>query len=391
MLIHDVIIVGGGYSGLSLSLMLAQAQISSVVIEQAPLTARQQQQSTKPCRLFALAKATCALYEQHGITLPLAQIGQPINYIRVLDHGSTAILDFCPQDLDLDDFGYMVEEKALHAALLTQIKNNPHILLLEQQGFKEFHYQHDSVIVDYTEGSVQGQLLVAADGKNSRVRRQAGIETHRHNYKQVGIICDVEHENPHRGVAVERFLPNGPFAILPKQGGYSSSIVWTDDNTIADAIRSLTLEELQQVITQRFGSHLGKLKISSSVEVFPLELRHARMYHGQKLALIGDAAHAIHPVAGQGFNLGLRDADVLARLIAAQLHLGLPLGSTVMLAQYQRQRRMDNYILIEATHALNSIFASAFLPVRVLRRLGMRALNHLPVLKKPIMRYASGF
>lgn len=388
MLVCDVTIVGGGYSGLSLALMLAQSGIKTTVIEQSP--PQQKKRENKPCRLFALATATCGTYAKYDIDLDFASIGQPITYIRVLDHGSTAILDFCPQDLNLDNFGYMVEERELYIALMAQIKKHPNITLLEEQAFKNFFYQDGNIIVEHTGGVTSGQLIVGADGKNSRVRRYAGIEVYNHNYRQIGIVCDVQHSKPHHGVAVERFMPNGPFAMLPKKGGYNSSIVWTDDLAMREALCSLTPQEMEHIIAHRFGEHLGEVTLCSTVEMFPLELRHARKYYAKQLALIGDAAHAVHPVAGQGFNLGLRDADTLARLLTTQQQIGLPLGSEIMLSQYQKSRLADNNLLIESTHLLNSIFASHFLPTKALRRVGMRLLNNFPLAKKAIMRYASG-
>jgi 2-octaprenyl-6-methoxyphenol hydroxylase len=395
MLFAEIIIVGAGYSGLSLSLMLARHGIKSVVVEKSSFAAKENNKpyKKKPCRLFALAAATCELYAKYGINLAFSEIGQPINYIRVLDHGSPAILDFCPQDLELESFGFMVEERLLRQELLKQVRAEKNITLIDNSTIKEISYENGFIYINNENDGqiVRGNLLVAADGKHSRIRQLAGIDVFRHDYRQIGIVCDVVHEKSHAGVAVERFLPDGPFALLPKHGEFSSSIVWTDSDEKANALKSLNSDELNDVIALRFGNHLGEVKVVSSVEIFPLELCHANKYYAKKIALVGDAAHAIHPVAGQGFNLGLRDVDLLTQLIIKQKELGLDISSEIMLHNYQKARRVDNNLLIESTNLLNSIFASRLLSVKLARRLGMDIINHLPWIKKPIMKYASGY
>jgi 2-octaprenyl-6-methoxyphenol hydroxylase len=395
MLSSEIIIVGAGYSGLSLSLMLAHHGMRSIIVEKSSLAVREtiKAYEKKPCRLFALASATCELYTKYGINFPFNKIGQPINYIRVLDYDSPAILDFCPQDLDLESFGFMVEERLLHQELLKQVRAEKNIKLIDNSIIKKISYENAFIYI-HNENDAQiaeGNLLVAADGKHSRIRQLAGIDVFSHDYRQIGIVCDVVHEKPHAGVAVERFLPDGPFALLPKHGEFSSSIVWTDSIEKAADLKSLSAEELNDVIALRFGNHLGDVKVASSVEIFPLELCHANKYYGEKIALVGDAAHAIHPVAGQGFNLGLRDVDLLTQLIVKQKELGQDISSAIMLHSYQKARKLDNNLLIESTNLLNSIFASKLLPVKIARRLGMDIINHLPWIKKPIMQYASGY
>jgi 2-octaprenyl-6-methoxyphenol hydroxylase len=241
---------------------------------------------------------------------------------------------------------------------------------------------------------ITAPLCVACDGRESPLRTQAGIEVVRWPYRQIGIVCAIEHELPHDGIAHERFLPAGPFAMLPlpdgENGEHRSSIVWTENAELAPAMMKLPDEEFAAEIARRFGDGLGRISAAGRRWAYPLGLVHARGYTAHRLALAGDAAHGIHPIAGQGLNLGLRDVAALAECIVDAARLGLDIGVGEALARYERWRRVDNLTLVAVTDALNRLFSNDIAPVRLARDLGLGLVDRLPSLKRLFMHHAMG-
>ncbi len=231
--------------------------------------------------------------------------------------------------------------------------------------------------------------MAACDGRNSPLRRAAGIRTIEWNYPQVSIVCTVSHEAPHRGVAVEHFLPAGPFAILPMTG-HRSSIVWTERADLAPRLMALDDAGFTRELARRFGDFLGALEVVGPRWSYPLSLMHAERYSAPRLALVGDAAHVIHPIAGQGLNLGIRDIAALAELVVDARRLGLDIANPDALERYERWRRFDNVMLAAVTDGLNRLFSNALPPVKLARDLGLAAVDRLPPLKRFLMRHAMG-
>jgi 2-octaprenyl-6-methoxyphenol hydroxylase len=221
------------------------------------------------------------------------------------------------------------------------------------------------------------------------MREAAGIKTWRKSYRQTAIVCVVRHEKPHQGVAVEHFRAAGPFAILPMQGN-RSSIVWTEEEREAPLLLALDDKSFARQLASRFGDFLGRVVPEPGRWSYPLALIQAERYAAQRLALIGDAAHVIHPIAGQGWNLGVRDIAALAELLVDAHRLGLDLGSADLLRRYERWRRFDSLTLTTVTDGLNRLFANDFPPLKLARDLGLAAVNHAPGLKRFFMRHAMG-
>jgi 2-octaprenyl-6-methoxyphenol hydroxylase len=244
------------------------------------------------------------------------------------------------------------------------------------------------------------RLVAAADGKDSPLRRAADIRTVEWRYHQIGIVTTVAHERPHAGIAIEHFLPAGPFAILPMTDESSkdaaltrrgrSSIVWTEDAALAPHLVKLPDAEFAAELGSRFGDFLGAIEPVGPRWSYPLSLMQAERYTARRLALVGEAAHVIHPIAGQGLNVGIRDIAALAELIIDARRLGLDIGDDAVLEPYQRWRRADALLLAAVTDGLNRLFSNAIPPMRLARDLGLAAVNRLPPLKRLLMRHAMG-
>jgi 2-octaprenyl-6-methoxyphenol hydroxylase len=240
------------------------------------------------------------------------------------------------------------------------------------------------------DGSIlRGALVAACDGRNSPLRRAAGIETLEWTYPQISIVCTVRHEKPHLGVAVEHFLPAGPFAILPMTER-RSSIVWTERADLAPRLLALDAAGFAAELGRRFGDFLGALEVVGPRFSYALSLLHAERYAAPRLALVGDAAHVIHPIAGQGLNLGIRDVAVLAELVVDARRLGLDIADQGVLERYERWRRFDNVMLAAVTDGLNRLFSNAVPPVKLARDMGLAMVDRLPPVKRLLMRHAMG-
>ena len=254
----------------------------------------------------------------------------------------------------------------------------------------DFEPAPGKLAVRFSDGSAAAaRLLVAADGARSTIRERAGIQSFGWNYDQSGIVTTVSHERDHNGRAEEHFLPAGPFAVLPLKGR-RSSIVWTEKAGEADRIVALSDEQFHVELEKRFGLRLGDIKVAGPRRAYPLSLSVARSFVADRLALIGDAAHVIHPIAGQGLNMGLRDVAALAEAIVDGARLGLDPGDATVLDRYQRWRRFDTMSMGVATDGLNRLFSNRSDVLRLVRDVGLGLVERAPVLKDMFIREAAG-
>jgi 2-octaprenyl-6-methoxyphenol hydroxylase len=237
--------------------------------------------------------------------------------------------------------------------------------------------------------TVRAAAVAACDGRASRLRREAGIRTLGWTYAQSGIVCTVAHARSHGGVAIERFLPAGPFAMLPLTGR-RCSLVWTERTNLAKAIMELDADDFEDEMRRRFGDFLGAARVTGPRWSYPLSLHLAERYVDHRMALVGDAAHGVHPIAGQGLNMGMRDAAAVAEALVDSRRLGLDIGDSWTLQRYQRWRRLDNLSLLAVTDALTRLFSNNNPGLRLARNLGLAAVNRLPPLKRMFMRHARG-
>ena len=384
----DVVIAGGGLVGLTLGVALAGAGIETVIVDGTPPAAMRD--AAFDGRVSSIALGSKRVLAGIGLWPALAGAAEPILEIRVSDGDAPLFLHYDHRAVSDEPLGFIVENRTVRAALIERAAAAASLRHLAPASVEAVAPTGGAVEATLADGRrVRARLAVAADGANSGLRAAAGIETVRRSYEQVGIVCTVAHERAHRGIAHERFLPAGPFAILPMTG-QRSSLVWTERAAHAPSLLEAPPAVFARELGARFGTFLGALEPVGPRWSYPLALTHARRYVAPRFALVGDAAHAIHPLAGQGFNLGIRDAAVLAELVVDRARLGLDIGGDDVLAHYQRWRRFDSVVLIAVTDGLNRLFSNDNTGLRLVRDLGLAAVNELPPLKRFFMRHAMG-
>jgi 2-octaprenyl-6-methoxyphenol hydroxylase len=388
----EVAIGGAGFAGLALAIALRQAlgdPFAVTVID--PTLAHAQ---SKDPRASAIAAAARRLFEAIDVWDAVAPNAQPILDMVVTDSKlddavRPTFLTFGGDVEEGEPFAHMVENRHLVDALATKARDLG--VDLRAGAVAGFENPGNVVDVSLADGEViSARLLVGADGAHSLIRERAGITTRGWNYDQSAIVTTVAHEREHNGRADEHFLPAGPFAILPLTGK-RCSIVWTENTREAQRIVALPDDEFHKELEKRFGLQLGDLKVIGPRRAFPLGLFTARTFIGDRLALIGDAAHIIHPIAGQGLNMGLRDVAALAEAIADAARLGLDPGGPDVLERYQRWRRFDTMTMGIATDGLNRLFSNHSDVLRFARDIGLGLVERMPVLKRMFIREAAGF
>lgn len=388
----DVLIVGGGFVGLTLAVALSQAGLSAVVVDRERM--EKQLGQNFDGRTSAIAYGSARVLEGLGLWPKLETLAEPIREIRVSDAGSPLFLHYDPRELaaPLNDqpLGFILENRDIRRILYEAAAESAGVTLVYGTALARLERGRDAAEAELADGSnIAARLVAAADGRDSRLRQQAGIAAARWPYEQTAIVCTVALENDHRGIAHERFLPAGPFAILPMTGR-RASIVWTERSADVPRLLALSDADFLAELAARFGDFLGKLEVIGPRFSYPLGLVHADRYALERLVLVGDAAHAIHPIAGQGLNLGLRDVAALAEVLADAARAGRDIGSLEVLRRYERWRRFDAFTLIAATDGLNRLFSNDLPPVRLLRDVGLAAVNRMPGLKRFFMRHAMG-
>jgi 2-octaprenyl-6-methoxyphenol hydroxylase len=389
---RDMVIGGAGFAGLALAIALRQGlgeAFSVAVADPALGTA-----PSKDPRASAIAAAARRLFEAIEVWDAVAETAQPILDMVVTDSKlddavRPTFLTFGGEVEEGEPFAHMVENRLLVDALVAKAKALG--IDLRATAVKGFENTAKTIDVALADGAtVSARLLVGADGARSSIREHAGIATHGWNYDQSAIVCTVAHEREHHGRAEEHFLPAGPFAILPLTGN-RSSIVWTENAREAARIVALPDDEFHDELERRFGLHLGDIEVTGARRAFPLGLFTARAFIGERLALIGDAAHIIHPIAGQGLNMGLRDVAALAEAVADAARLGLDIGAPDVLERYQRWRRFDTMTMGVATDGLNRLFSNRSDVLRLVRDVGLGLVERMPPLKQLFIREAAGF
>jgi len=389
----QVLIVGGGMAGLTLAAALGTAGVEVVLVDRDSVAAR-----TAPGfdgRTTAIAHGSQRLMEAAGLWPALAPDAEPILDIRIADGGAPVFLHYDHREVGADPFGHIIENRLLRLGQFARLEALPSVTALAGTAVASIDRGPAVARATLADGRVVcAELIVGADGRGSFVRRSAGIDTVSWRYRQKAIACTMAHEAPHHGVAVEHFQPAGPFAVLPMtddpDGTHRSSIVWTEREHLADALAALPDPQFDAELQRRVGDYLGRVRVVGRRWVYPLGVLHANAYVAPRLALVSEAAHGIHPIAGQGLNMGLRDVAALAEIVVDQARLGLDAGDAEALARYERWRRFDNLSLVAVTDVLNRLFSNDIPPIRLARDTGLAMVGRLPPLKKFFMRHAMG-
>ena len=390
----DVVIAGGSYAGLALSLALARAlgpDLSLAVIDRAPLDGGT---AGPDPRAFALAEASRAMLSVLGVWPELSAHAEPVRAIDLTDSALADVVRpvLLTYDTTVDDQSQMhiLEAARLKSALVGAVRSEPSIRLLAPTEFRGMDRNESAVRLKLADGSaVSGRLAVAADGVRSALRTAAGIGVVGNSFDQLGIVTIVSLERPHEGRAVQHFLPGGPFALLPLPG-QRCCITWSETAARGHEIMALDDAAFLAEAQQRAGYRFGTLVLEGPRASWPLEAHLARSLVGPRLALIGDAARSVHPIAGQGVNLGLRDAAALAEALVDGLRLGLEAGDATILERYERWRRFDGAQSAAAFSALNKVFSNDWTVLRGLRDVGVGLVDRLPGLKGLLVAEAAG-
>ncbi|MGH6777162.1 MAG: ubiquinone biosynthesis hydroxylase [Bradyrhizobium sp.] len=388
---QSIVIGGGGFAGLALALALREGLGNGI-----PVIVADPALAVKPSRdprATAIVAAGRRLFATIGVWDDIADAAQPILDMAITDSeledaARPVFLTFAGDVEPGEPFAHMVENRYLIDALVKHAEAQG--VELKPMAVTGYDARADGIDVRLADGSVvAASLLVAADGARSKLRTRAGIATHGWDYDQSGIVVTVGHERDHGGRAEEHFLPAGPFAILPLTGK-RSSLVWTEKRDEAARIVALSDDEFHAELERRFGLHLGELKALDKPRAFPLSYFVARAFIAERMALVGDAAHVIHPIAGQGLNMGLKDVAALAEVVVDAARLGMDIGEAGVLERYQRWRRFDTMAMGLATNSLNFLFSNHSTLLRAVRDIGLGLVDRAPPLKSLFVRQAAG-
>ncbi len=387
----DVIILGGGLVGLALTCALDESGISAVVVD--PADPDQRTGAAFDGRTSAVSSSSMRMLRTIGVGDHLPEPGCPILKIAVADGLEPGSLEFEP-DADDEPLGWMLENRHLRAALRARAEAASKLWLLWKSRVGSLDRGEHGVVVRLEDGrKLCAPLLIAADGRNSPTRHAAGIRTARWRYDHSAIVSVLRHERPHDHVAYEIFYPSGPFALLPMtddDAGHRSAIVWSVRSDDAAGFLSLSDADFAAEASAAMGGFLGKIALAAPRSTYPLGFHHAAQITAHRLALVGDAAHAIHPIAGQGLNLGFRDAAALAQVLVEGARLGLDLGDRQLLDRYQRWRSLDSLSVAVATDSLTRIYGIPGRAASAVRRFGMGLIDRIGPLRNQLMSEARG-
>jgi len=386
---HDIAIIGGGIAGTTLAVGLARLGLRVALID------RDEPQALSDVgfdgRASAIALGSQELFDRLGLWAALEPDAGPILDIRVSDGPSRLFLHYDHRAVGDKPFGWIVENHHLRGRMWAAALAEDGVTALTGRTVASVATSPAEARVNLTDGTiVTAALVLGCDGRASLARKAAGISSLSDSYDQTALVFAVRHDEPHRGVAHERFLPGGPFAVLPLADQHRSSIVWTEKNELADRLMGLSDASLAAEMLARFGDCLGRIIPEGKRWRWPLAVHVAERFTGQRLALVGDAAHGIHPIAGQGLNLGLRDVAALIDLMAEATRIGRDIGDPGLLAAYESARRADVTAMVVATDGLNRLFSNGSPVLRGARSLGLAAVERMPGLKGLFMRQAMG-
>ena len=387
----DVLIIGAGFIGQIMALMLASSKIKVTLVDKNKFR-------RYDTRTTAISQGSARILDSIDVWSSLKEYSEGINKILVSDQQDTDYLTFDSSKLNEGMLGYIIENKIFRRIINQKIIQNSYIKTYEEHEILKIinsgKKKHNKIFAESKYIKFLAELIIAADGRNSATRRLVNLKYYEHKYKQNAYVFNITHKNKHNGIALERFFPNGPLAILPmrkntRSDPNRSSVVWTVDNNLGDFTK-IDQGEFLREFSYRYNEFFGRLLHLSKPSVYPLNLIYAYEIISEKIVLVGDAAQGIHPIAGQGFNLGLRDCKMLNDLVLDAKLTGQPINSDFLLNKYQTQRTLDRRLFIEATDKLNKLFSNNFNTIKFVRKFGLRLINKSDIAKKYLMLNAMG-
>ncbi|OGT68907.1 MAG: hypothetical protein A3I12_01120 [Gammaproteobacteria bacterium RIFCSPLOWO2_02_FULL_38_11] len=388
---YHILILGGGIVGLTLANLLAPYHLNIAVLENAPLSPLEYNPCAYNSRVSACNRASENIFRKIGIWESLAQTRlSAYKKMQIWSEKSNQKLLFDCLSIGEPNLGYIVENNLLSFLLLKQLKQYAHVHFYTDFHAKEINLSSNDGMLQNQDGKkIKFQLLVGADGKNSWIRKKLNFSILEKDYEQQALITHIKTEKPHQQTAYQRFLSSGPLAFLPLQDSHSCSIVWSTDPTHAEILKTMNKENFELQLATAFEDRLGKLQMIAPLLSFPLHFQHVKNYFKERVVLIGDAAHTIHPLAGLGLNLGLIDAEALSTHISHALKNKRDFGLEKTLRAYELQQKTNNTLTLHAINLLKNFFDTRH-PLSSLSDLGLRLANRLPFIKNSFARYALG-
>ncbi|MCE3254591.1 MAG: ubiH [Rickettsiaceae bacterium] len=387
----DIVVIGGGFAGLTSALYLAisNPHLKIALLEKSDI---KNQDKQRDGRAFAISRSSLDIFKKIGVVDAIEQFAGLIEDIKIVDGKSPFYLNFdANQNSSEGLFGLVIENFYIHNAMRDAALRQNNIEIICPNFYQDIVFEASRTLIKLdNQREIAAKLVLACDGRFSALREKFNIRTFQKSYHQTALVFNIFHEKPHQNIALEKFLPDGPFAVLPMKDALQSSIVWTLKTEKAQAISQIDEENFLHQLQKSMGDYLGKIDLLTKPLKYDLDLVVADKFYHERIAFIGDAAHSIHPIAGQGFNLGVEDIKTLTDLVAEYSKCGLDIGCETMLKKYNRSRKIGAYKMIVATDGLNGLFSNNSLILKILRNAGLGVVEKLPPLKKFFIKNAGG-
>ena len=384
---HNIIIVGSGLVGMTLALMLSRQQYKVLILDK---SSKKELLEVKDFRTSAISQGSSRILKEISIWNKIKNKAQPINEIYVSEGINSNELDFKSEALNEGPLGYIIDNTYLKKIVFKELLESNFVKFVGEVNIKDIKSSASSATIFSNKGNFNAPLIVGADGRNSKTRFFANIKSFFYDYNQVAFVFNISHTLSHQSKALERFFPSGPLALLPMQNNNkkSSSVVWTVDSQLKEKL--LKNKNFRNEFEKKYAEAFGQITKTSKPTIYNLNVVSCYEYFKERVVLVGDACQAIHPIAGQGLNLGLRDSYHLAKIISESLELGLDIGSRYVLKDYTNKRLIDKKLLIQATHRLNQLFSNNSVVIKAIRENGLKIFNKSSFLKKQSMMFAMG-